>query len=89
MTLASKLRRRKFFLGKAFLTFGEVIWIASVSAQGGLEPGGRHCHGPVDDIGVDVVQPKVLQGGLQVNADMLRTVVGVPKLCLDEQVLPE
>ena len=70
-------------------TFRVVSKVASISSHSWSEPRCWHSHGPVDDEGVDVIQPQVLQGGLQVNADMLGSVIGIPELCLDEQVLPD
>ena len=46
-----------------------------------------HGLGPVDHEGVDVVQLEVLQGLQQVGLHVLRPVVPVPQLSLDEEVL--
>lgn len=66
-----------------------MIRVWPVSAEGGLQTSGWDSHGPVDDVWVDVVDPQVLQRGLEVNPYMLGPVVRVPQLGLDEQVLPE
>ena len=42
----------------------------------------------MDDEGVNVVQLEILQGLEDVGLDVLRAVVGVPELGLDEQLLP-
>ena len=64
-----------------------VIWETSISSQGWQFSSAWNSHGPVDDIRINVVQLQVLEGGLEVDWNMLRAVVRIPKLGLDEQVL--
>ena len=54
---------------------------------GGAELAGRwHGHWPVDDKVVDVGKLQVLEGLLEVEFDVVRSVVGVPELALHEEV---
>ena len=66
-----------------------MCWIAPIRPQCSLLSFAWNSHWPVNDKTVNIVQFQIFKGCLQIRANMFRPVVAIPKLWLNEQILPK